>query len=58
MGKNDGFMIYKRVEDSWIEPSSRIKNFKEFHNHLDDRERREQALRLELFLQKKMEEMF
>lgn len=45
MGKNDGFMIYKRVEDSWIEPSSRIKNFKEFHNHLDDRERREQAAR-------------
>ncbi len=45
MGKNDGFMIYKRVEDSWIEPSSRLKNFKEFHNHLDDRERREQAAR-------------
>ena len=45
MGKNDGFMIYKRVEDSWIEPSSRIKNFKEFHNHLDDRARREQAAR-------------
>lgn len=45
MGKNDGFMIYKRVEDSWIDPSSRIKNFKEFHNHLDDRERREQAAR-------------
>lgn len=45
MGKNNGFMIYKRVEDSWIEPSSRIKNFKEFHNHLDDRERREQAAR-------------
>lgn len=45
MGKNDGFMIYKRVEDSWIEPSSRIKNFKEFHNHLDDRERRKQAAR-------------
>ena len=45
MGKNDGFMIYKRVEDSRIEPSSRIKNFKEFHNHLDDRERREQAAR-------------
>lgn len=45
MGKNDGFMIYERVEDSWIEPSSRIKNFKEFHNHLDDRERREQAAR-------------
>ena len=45
MGKNDGFMIYKRVEDSWIEPSSRIKNFKEFHNHLNDKERREQAAR-------------
>lgn len=45
MGKNDGFMIYKRVEDSWIEPSSRIKNFKEFHNHLDDKERRKQAAR-------------
>lgn len=45
MGKNDGFMIYKRVEDSWIDPSSRIKNFKEFHNHLDNRERREQAAR-------------
>lgn len=45
MGKNDGFMIYKRVEDSWIEPSSRIKNFKEFHNHLDDKERKEQAAR-------------
>ena len=45
MGKNDGFMIYKRVEDSWIEPSSRIKNFKEFHNHLDAKARREQAAR-------------
>ncbi|MGN0728105.1 glutamate synthase subunit beta [Treponema sp.] len=45
MGKNDGFIIYKRVEDSWIEPSSRIKNFSEFHNHLNDSERREQAAR-------------
>lgn len=45
MGKNDGFMIYKRVEDSWIEPASRIKNFNEFHNHLNDKERREQAAR-------------
>ena len=45
MGKADGFMLYKRVEDSWIEPAERIKNFKEFHNHLNDKERREQAAR-------------
>lgn len=45
MGKNDGFMIYSRAEDEWLEPCDRIKNFKEFHVHLDDSRRKEQAAR-------------
>ncbi len=45
MGKDNGFMIYNRTEDPWKEPSSRIKDFKEFHIHLDDDERRKQAAR-------------
>ncbi|MBD5408526.1 MAG: glutamate synthase subunit beta [Treponema sp.] len=45
MGKNDGFLLYDRVEDSWISPAERINNFNEFHNHLDDDERRKQASR-------------
>ncbi|MCF0261752.1 MAG: glutamate synthase subunit beta [Sphaerochaetaceae bacterium] len=45
MGKSDGFLKYKRIEDSWISPEERIKNFEEFHNHLNDEERRKQASR-------------
>ena len=45
MGKANGFLTYKRIEDSWIAPKERITNFEEFHNHLNDEERREQASR-------------
>ena len=45
MGKNDGFLVYDRIEDSWTSPNERIQNFNEFHNHLDDEERRKQASR-------------
>lgn len=45
MGKNDGFMLYGRVEDPWIPPKERVRNFGEFHRHLDDDARRCQAAR-------------
>ncbi|MCR4903007.1 MAG: glutamate synthase subunit beta [Butyrivibrio sp.] len=45
MGKATGFMEYDRCEDTIIEVDDRIKNFKEFHNHLDEEKRRKQAAR-------------
>ncbi len=45
MGKNDGFMIFSRKEDEWISPLERVKNFSEFHEHLNDDERKNQAAR-------------
>lgn len=43
MGKDTGFLDYKRVENKNIPPLERITNFKEFHPLLDDKKRREQA---------------
>ena len=43
MGKDTGFLDYKRVENGNIPPLERIQNFKEFHPVLDDEKRREQA---------------
>ena len=45
MGKNDGFMIYERAEDAWVDPLVRVKSFDEFHEHLDEKKRRQQAAR-------------
>ena len=45
MGKSTGFIEYKREEDPWIKEGSRIKDFKEFHEHLDEESRRKQAAR-------------
>ena len=45
MGKNNGFMIYERAEDTWVDPVVRVKDFKEFHEHLDEKKRRQQAAR-------------
>ena len=45
MGKNTGFLDYKRTENGNIAPLERIKNFKEFHPKLDEDARKEQAAR-------------
>lgn len=45
MGKATGFLEYKRCEDSWVCEEERIKNFNEFHTHLNDEERKKQAAR-------------
>ena len=45
MGKATGFLEFGRSEDSWINEEARIKNFNEFHNHLNEEERRCQAAR-------------
>lgn len=45
MGKPNGFMLYTRVENDFIEPKVRIQNFNEMHLILDDEERRKQASR-------------
>ena len=45
MGKATGFMEYDRHEDSWVSEESRITGFEEFHNHLNEEERRCQAAR-------------
>ena len=45
MGKNDGFLLYERKENSSIAPLLRTANFKEFHNILSEKERKEQASR-------------
>ena len=39
MGKDTGFLDYKRVENGNIPPLERIQNFKEFHPVLDDEKR-------------------
>lgn len=43
MGKDTGFLEYKRWEESWIPEKERIKDFDEFHIHLGEKERRCQA---------------
>ncbi len=45
MGKATGFMEYDRREDSWVDAKTRINGFEEFHNHLNEEERRCQASR-------------
>ena len=45
MGKATGFLEFGRSEDSWVNEEARIKNFNEFHNHLNEEERRCQAAR-------------
>lgn len=45
MGKSDGFMIYRRVDDGCLEAGDRIKSFNEFHVRLDDQQRKIQAAR-------------
>ena len=38
MGKVTGFMEYPRLDEGYIPPSERIKNYKEFVLHLSDEE--------------------
>ena len=45
MGKATGFLEYDRCEDPWIEESVRIGNWDEFHEHLGEAARRQQAAR-------------
>ena len=45
MGKATGFLEYNRHEDSWVTEDKRITGFEEFHNHLNEEERRCQAAR-------------
>ncbi|MBR1740606.1 MAG: glutamate synthase subunit beta [Lachnospiraceae bacterium] len=45
MGKPMGFMEYDRRDNLAVEPLERIKNFKEFHTPMSDKDRREQAAR-------------
>ena len=45
MGKETGFLEYKRVNNGDVPPGERIKNFGEFHTPIDTARRREQASR-------------
>ncbi|WP_029322330.1 glutamate synthase subunit beta [Butyrivibrio sp. AE3004] len=45
MGKETGFLEYKRTNNIDIPPKERIKSFEEFHKPLDTAKRREQAAR-------------
>ena len=45
MGKATGFLEFDRRDDSWVSEETRITNFDEFHNHLNEEERRCQAAR-------------
>ncbi len=45
MGKESGFLEYKRKNNVDVLPADRIKNFEEFHKPLDREDRREQAAR-------------
>ena len=45
MGKATGFMEYERCEESWISEEERIKNWGEFHVHLNEADRKCQASR-------------
>ena len=45
MGMANGFIKYTRIENDWIEPKNRLKNFNEMHVLLNDEERRKQASR-------------
>lgn len=45
MGKVTGFLEYDRLNNLEIDPLTRIKNYNEFHNEIDDTERRKQGAR-------------
>ena len=45
MGKPTGFLEYERKNNKAVEPLERIKNFKEFHTPMSDKDRKEQAAR-------------
>ncbi len=45
MGKESGFLEYKRKNNIDVPPAERIKNFEEFHKPLDREDRQEQAAR-------------
>ncbi len=45
MGKNTGFLEYKRKNNITIAPLERIKDFGEFYEYLDESERKEQGAR-------------
>ncbi len=45
MGKDTGFLEYKRKNNKDVPPQVRIKNFEEFHTPIDTQARREQAAR-------------
>jgi len=43
MGKATGFLEFERCEDAWIPAETRIRDFNEFHVHLNEEARRCQA---------------
>ncbi len=45
MGKATGFLEYERINNADISVGERVKNFKEFHRSLSDKERMEQGAR-------------
>ncbi len=45
MGKPTGFMEYERKDNMAVEPLKRIKNFKEFHTPMSEKDRKVQASR-------------
>jgi glutamate synthase (NADPH/NADH) small chain len=45
MGKPTGFMEYQRTEDTTVPVEERIKNYDEFHEQLDEEERKRQGAR-------------
>ncbi|MBQ9538322.1 MAG: glutamate synthase subunit beta [Treponema sp.] len=45
MGKDSGFLDYKRLNNTDVSPAARIKGFDEFHSPLSEKERRCQAAR-------------
>lgn len=45
MGKDTGFLEYKRTNNKDVSPAERLKNFEEFHKSLIPDERRKQAAR-------------
>ena len=45
MGQKDGFLVYQRKPNGFIDPAERIKDYDEFHPPLDEDERRRQGAR-------------
>ena len=40
MGKATGFLEFERCEDGWIPAKTRIRDFNEFHVHLNEEARK------------------